>query len=353
MVASPLETSQKQKITTDFFIQDRHHFMRTGKELILATKPFCKEDRARSWRETLTTLFLTLVVLGLTFAPFPIAIRLALSVLCGLFYVRMFVIYHDYQHHAILQESTAAQRLMTLFGIYILAPQTIWKRTHDYHHFHNSKLTISGIGSYPTISKEQYLALDKKDQTLYLVNRHPLTIIFGYFTLFIFWLNIKSYIESPKKHLDSLISILVHFTFATLIIVFLGWTTFFVAWFIPFFIAFALGSYLFYCQHNFPGAKFRENHDWTYDNAAIASTSFMVMPGFMHWFTGMIGYHHVHHLNAKIPFYRLKEAKASLPELDHVATTSWNPIEVYKCFMLKFWDPEKDRMITLRELKKG
>ena len=185
---------------------------------------------------------------------------------------------------------------------------------------------------------------------IYLINRHPLTVIFGYFTLFIYWLNLKSFFQSPSRHLDSLLALSLHGVGAATIWYVLGAETFLIAWFFPFFLAFAMGSYLFYCQHNFPGAKFRENHDWTYDYAALASTSCMIMNPVMQWFTGNIGYHHVHHLNSRIPFYRLVEAMKSMPELRNVPTTSWDVTEMIRCFRLKLWDPEKERMITLHQL---
>src|ERR671912_2735321 len=131
--------------------------MRTGKELILASKDFIHENVRRSWLETIITLIGLVVFFTTTFLDVPLAVRLILCIICSLFYVRMFIIYHDYQHHAILQGSPAATVLMKMFGVFILAPQTIWKRSHDHHHTHNSKLTINGIGSYPTICKDRYL----------------------------------------------------------------------------------------------------------------------------------------------------------------------------------------------------
>lgn len=326
--------------------------MRTGRELIAASKAFTGENRTRSWIEIVMTLVLTAVVFISLFIPqIPLLVKFVLSFVCSLFYVRLFVIYHDYQHNAILQRSPLATVIMHAIGIYLLAPQTIWKRSHDYHHNNNSKLTISGIGSYPTICKDRYLKLSKRDKAVYLLNRHPLTIIFGYFTLFIYWLNLKSFIQSPRKHLDSLFALAFHFAAGFTIWYLLGGSMFVIAWFAPFFIAFGTGSYLFYCQHNFPGAQFRENHDWKYDHAALESTSFMQMNKVMQWFTGNIGFHHVHHLNSRIPFYRLPEAMREMPELHNVRTTNWNPAEVLKCFQLKLWDPEQSKMISLSELK--
>jgi acyl-lipid omega-6 desaturase (Delta-12 desaturase) len=326
--------------------------MRSGKELINASKEFTGDNQTRSWIEVTVTLALTAPVFAVLFIDTaPMLLRILLSFICSLLYVRLFVIYHDYQHNAILQRSALAAQIMKAIGIYLLAPQTIWKRSHDYHHNNNSKLTISGIGSYPTISVDRYLKLSARERSIYLVNRHPLTVIFGYFTLFVYWLNLKSFIQSPGKHLDSLLALAMHFAAGYAIFYYFGSITFFLAWFTPFFLAFGIGSYLFYCQHNFPGAKFRENHDWKYDQAALESTSFMVMNPVMQWFTGNIGYHHVHHLNSRIPFYRLPEVMEKMPELQGVSRTSWNPIEVYHCFRLKLWDPSNRKMVTLQEVR--
>ncbi|CAN5221385.1 fatty acid desaturase [soil metagenome] len=326
--------------------------MRTGKELIAASKQFAIENRVRSWTEVILTLSLTVILLAATmYGHVTLIARCGLSLGCGLLYMRLFVIYHDYQHRAILQRSKPAEWLMTLLGIYLLAPATIWQRSHEHHHNNNSKLTISGIGSYPTVSKERFKSLTKMERRIYLINRHPVTILLGYFTLFTYWLNLKSFVQSPSKHIDSLISLLFHWGSGFAAWYFLGVEGLILVWWFPFFVAFAMGSYLFYSQHNFPGAKFRESQDWSYDNAALNSTSFMQMNPILHWFTADIAYHHVHHLNSRIPFYRLREAMSSMPELNNVTKTSLSPVDMWRCFRLKVWDPEKDKMITLKEMR--
>ncbi|MCX8491235.1 MAG: fatty acid desaturase [Cyclobacteriaceae bacterium] len=325
--------------------------MRTGKELMMASKNFAGEDPLRSWIEILLTIVLaTTTFVFLLLPEIHFIFKFVAAITCGLLYVRLFVIYHDYQHRAILQNSFAAQLLMRAIGIYLLAPETIWKRTHEHHHNNNSKLTISGIGSYPTISKTRFQNLTKKERFIYLVNRHPITILLGYLTLFIYWLNLKSFFQSPGKHLDSLFALLFHSLAGFSVWYFIGINGLLLAWIFPFLLAFGMGSYLFYCQHNFPGATFKENQDWTYENAALSSTSFMIMNPVMQWFTGNIGYHHVHHLNSRIPFYRLVEAFKDMPELSEAKTTSWNPIDVSNCFRLKLWDAEQQKMISLSQL---
>src|ERR1700733_6333058 len=122
--------------------------MLLGKNLILATKPFAKEIRTRSWFYTLSTLALLLSALAGTLIIHVIVLKLACSILAGLLLIRMFIIYHDHQHHNILTHSVTADVIMTIFGMYMLSPTSIWKRSHDHHHNHNSKLFSASIGSY-------------------------------------------------------------------------------------------------------------------------------------------------------------------------------------------------------------
>ncbi len=324
--------------------------MREGKELILATKDFAVENRLKSWFSLISTLVLFVVSLLGTYQPESLLIRIFFSLLTSLLIVRLFVIYHDNQHGAILTNDFFADIIFTLFGLYILAPTGIWKRSHDHHHKHNSKLINSTIGAYPTLSKAQYLKCSRSEQQKYLMARHPLTVFMGYLTVFMLGLNLNSFLNSPKKHIDSIVSIILHFVFTYLIIHFLGWSAYFLSWLIPFVVACGLGSYMFYCQHNFPGAKFNEGLSWTYHGAALESTSFMKMGKLMNWFTGNIGYHHIHHVNVRIPFYRLPEVYAAFPEFQHAISTTWSITDIIACFRLKLWDPEKQRMISLKEL---
>ncbi|MDF2193122.1 fatty acid desaturase [Paraflavitalea sp. CAU 1676] len=324
--------------------------MLCGKELILATKPFAKEIRSKSWLYTITTLGLCILALSATvWAPW-LGLRILSSIVSGLLLVRMFVIYHDHQHHTILHKSVLADMIMSVFGIYMLAPTSIWKRSHDHHHKHNSKLFSASIGSFPIATRQKYLTMGAGERVGYLAIRHPLTIGLGYFTMFLLGMCVSSFLSSPRKHFDALIALILHIGAAVCIFMFLGWEAWLLMFFVPFVIAFALGSYLFYAQHNFPGVTFCSNQDWAYDKAALESSSYMTMNPIMHWFTANIGYHHIHHLNAKIPFYRLPEVMKHFPELQAARTTSLHPRDIIACLKLKVWDQELGRMVSLKEL---
>ena len=121
------------------------------KQLIRATLAFAQEDRAKSWWYTLSTFALIILAYVVIFVADFLWLKLVSSILLGLTLVRFFVIYHDYAHNSILQKSLPAKWLFTFFGLFILAPLSIWRRSHDHHHHHNSKLYTSSIGSYPIV----------------------------------------------------------------------------------------------------------------------------------------------------------------------------------------------------------
>ena len=325
--------------------------MLEGKDLIIATKPFGKENRFLSWYYTLSSLLLLIgLLVSAGKAPW-LSLRICASILAGFVFIRCFVIYHDFEHKAILQKSIPAKVIMYAYGLYSLAPPSIWKRSHDYHHKHNSKLFSASIGSYPIMTKQKFLNSSEKDRRDYLISRHPITILLGYFSMFLIGMCVNSFKVNPRKHFDSLIALILHVAVAVTLVIWCGWLTWFLVWCLPFLITFAIGAYLFYAQHNFPGVKFKDNTQWAYESAALESSSFMKMNRFMRWSTANIGYHHVHHLNSRIPFYRLPEAMQALPELQHPKVTSFKFKDIVACFKLKVWDAEKQEMIGLESLE--
>jgi omega-6 fatty acid desaturase (delta-12 desaturase) len=326
--------------------------MRTGKELILATKPFAADYTAKSWWHVLSTGLLLVAALVGTVWNFNLAAKIVCSIFSGLLILRFFVIYHDQQHEAILPHSKLAEGLMRIFGILALSPSSVWRSSHNHHHNHNSKLRGSHIGSFPIMTKAQYLKSSKSKRFEYLFMRHPLTILFGYVFVFFHGMCLYPSFNDPREHYDCIIATVVHVLISIAITYFLGWQALILLQIIPHFIASAIGTYLFYAQHNFPTVSFNDNAGWTYDKAALDSSSFMKTGPIMAWFTANIGYHHIHHLNARVPFYRLPEIMREIPELRKPKTTSLNPLEIIRCLRLKVWDVEAQRMVSLREAKK-
>ncbi len=324
--------------------------MTKDKELILATNRYATEDRNKSWTLTISTIGLFLAAYAGALVNISIFLQIICAILAGLLTVRLFTIYHDYLHKSILQHSIIAQVIFTIFGLFVLAPISIWKRSHDFHHTHNSKLYSSSIGSFPIVTRKEYLNAKKLDRNLYLFARHPLTILFGYIFVFIWGMILRSLINNPKKHMDSLVALIFHVMLGVVIFLTLGLQSLLIGFILPIMIAHALGSYLFYAQHNFPSAKFRSKEEWEYVHAALYSSSYMKMNKLMHWFTGNIGYHHIHHINPRIPFYNLPKAFEEMPVFQNPGTTTFTPKGIMDCLRLKVWDPQQGRMLSKREI---
>jgi omega-6 fatty acid desaturase (delta-12 desaturase) len=208
----------------------------------------------------------------------------------------------------------------------------------------------SQIGSYPIMTKEQFIKTPPGKRRGYLFIRHPLTILCGYLFMFLFGMCINPFISYPSRHIDCLIALIVHVAIAGMLLWFGGWMALVFVQLIPHFIASAIGSYLFYAQHNFPTVSFNDNAGWTYEKAALESSSYMRTNPIMAWFTANIGYHHIHHLNSRIPFYRLPEVFRALPELRCPKTTSLHPMDIIRCLRLKVWDVQAQRMVGVQNL---
>ena len=324
--------------------------MKSGHALILETQAYAKDSSRKSWWCILSTGFLLASALAGTLLPLPLATKIICSGLAGLLGLRLFVIYHDQQHRAILPRSKAAEFLMRLFGLWALSPSSTWRSSHNHHHKHNSRLRGSHIGSFPIMTKEQYLNSSRVNQRYYQFTRHPLTILFGYVFVFHFGMVIYPFFHSPRKHYDCLLSFMLHVVTGLALVFFFGWQSMLLALVLPHFIGSALGSYLFYAQHNFPGVSFSDNAGWTYGKAALESSSFLKCGPLMAWFTANIGYHHVHHLNARVPFYRLPEVLKNISELQNPKTTSLHPVDIVRCLRLKVWDVKSQSMVGLRDL---
>lgn len=322
--------------------------MRTNKDLLLVSKEYASEDRWQSWWHLCSTLgvfggLVTFVCLDL-----PWFVRLPGSIALGLLIVRLFVLNHDYQHGTIFRGSPLAGAIMYACGLLALSPPGIWNRSHDHHHKNNSKVHGANIGSYPLMTREGYADASFWVRFRYAASRHPLTIALGYVTVFLYGMCLRPLLADPRRHYDSGLAIFVHLCLVTWLVI-VAWEVLLLAVIIPMVTAGAMGAYLFYAQHNFPGVKFREREDWNHVFAALNSSSYIRMNPLMHWFTGNIGYHHVHHLNAKIPFYRLPKAMSGLVELQSPNTTSLHPLDVVRCLRLKLWDAERDCLVSFRK----
>lgn len=318
--------------------------MLEGRALVRATLPFAREHPIRSWWHLISTTLLFAACLAGGAMPFPWWARLACGIVGGLVLCRLFIIYHDQQHGTILRGSRIADWLMTAFGVLSLNPPSTWNASHNHHHKHNGKIRSASIGSFPVMTVATYARATRKERMLYAASRSSVTIFFAWITVFLVAMTLNSMIRKPREHMDCVIAVVIHIALWVLLIMFAPWALLF-SFIVPCIIGSALGAYLFYIQHNFPAVDLGDQSEWDYVFAAMRSSSFLDTTPLMHWFTGNIGYHHIHHLNARIPFYRLPEVMQALPELQTPGRTTLSPKSMLACLRLKLWDPDQRAMV--------
>ncbi len=322
---------------------------RSDDEVLSASRAFLPEDRARSLWNIGITAVLLVAAEALAFSHAPLGLRGGASVLAGLTVVRAFVLFHDVMHGAILRRSKVGRAAFSGFGLLILSPSRVWRDTHNYHHAHTAKIIGSNVGSFATVTTAMWSRMSARERLAYRALRHPLTILFGYFTIFAYGMCLAPLLRAPRKNWTCAVALAIQVALAVLVVATRGWPTYVLGVFAPLALAMALGGYLFYAQHNFPDAYIQPRDGWKYVRAALESSSYLESGPVLRFFTGNIGYHHVHHLNPAIPFYRLPEAMASIPALGAPRRTSLAPADVIACLRLKLWDPVRGRLVGYPE----
>jgi len=327
--------------------------LRIGRNLINATVPFVEESVQHSWwlvGSTFAMLIAALIGAGL--APWW-PLQLLFSLLAALLMVRAFITYHDYMHRAILVRSRVAWILFRVYSALSLTPPRSWKKSHNYHHGHVGQVSASSIGAFPIMTTEMWQAASRSERTRYRITRHPITVALGYVTIFFFSITLLPLLKDPLRHWDSLLALLGHAALIAVLWIFGGFETAFFVVLLPMTIASALGSYLFFAQHSFKRMHILSEEAWTYYRAAMESSSYMHLNKVLQWFTGNIGFHHIHHLNVRIPFYRLPEVMAAIPELQSPVTTTLSPRDIRDCFECCLWDEDRQRVVTYREASRA
>lgn len=322
---------------------------RTGRDVLKATLPFTVESVATSWWVVISTFVLLLgSLIGAALAPvWPL--RLLFSILSALFMMRAFITFHDYMHGAILSRSRLAWVLFRLYSALALTPPRSWKNSHNYHHGHVGQICVASVGAFPIMTRKMWQEASLATRFYYRLERHPLTVLGGYITVFLVSICLLPLFKNPARHWDSLLALLGHAALITVLWVFGGFDVAFFVILLPMTIASALGSYLFFAQHSFENMHVMSADEWTYYRAALESSSFMRLNKVMQWITGNIGFHHIHHVNVRIPFYRLPAAMQAIPELQSPVTTSLKPRDILGCFRCCLWDEDLQRMITYRQ----
>jgi omega-6 fatty acid desaturase (delta-12 desaturase) len=303
----------------------------------------------------LTQLLTTAVPFILLLAAMLIAVQnghfwaLLLVPVCGGLLVRLFMFQHDCGHGSFFPARWANNLLGGLIGVLTLTPYTAWRGEHAVHHASMGNLDRRGVGDVTTLTLPEFLALSKIRQLGYRLYRHPL-VLFGLGPFYLFFIANRIPPGAPRRNWRAWLSVLG--TNAALLaglgglwLVFGLWPVLLVWLPVALFGAIA-GVWLFYIQHQFPETYWEQQSDWDFQAAAMKGASFYDLPRPLHWVTGNIGYHHIHHLSSKIPNYRLRQCHLENPALRDAPRLTLR--QSFACARLVLWDFDKRRLVSFR-----
>src|SRR5437588_3186551 len=277
-------------------------------------------------------------------------LALPLAILAGGFMVRIFILFHDCGHHSFFKSSAANDIVGHLTGILCFTPYFQWRWEHSIHHGTSGDLDRRGAGDVWTLTVQEYLDASRWKRFAYRLARNPL-ILFVLAPLFLFL--IKQRFPSKKAHRRERAS--VYWTNLAILAMgaglscLFGFKTYLLLQLAVMLAAGVAGVWLFYVQHQFEGVYWERREEWDYCTAALKGSSFYKLPKVLQWFSGNIGFHHIHHLSSRIPNYNLERCHNSHPLFQSV-----KPVTLFsslKSFTFRLWDEQKQKLVGYRHLR--
>jgi acyl-lipid omega-6 desaturase (Delta-12 desaturase) len=266
------------------------------------------------------------------------------------FQVRTFIVFHDCSHGSFLPSKRANAWLGALLGLVVLAPYRRWSHDHAIHHATSGDLDRRGVGDIPTLTLTEYAARSRRGQIAYRLFRHPL-VMFGIGPIMAMMIGPRITSRSQRPRLRN--SVLLTDGALALVIGglcwLIGWKDFLLIWGPPSLLAGSIGIWLFYVQHQFEDTYWTQAADWSYIDAALYGSSYLKLPKVLQFFSGNIGLHHVHHLNAKIPNYNLQRAHDENSMFHQVPVLTLS--DGMRAVRLKLWDESHGTLITFAEAR--
>ncbi|SPJ26365.1 fatty acid desaturase [Palleronia abyssalis] len=307
----------------------------------------------RSLIEIAVTLgpFLLLWALGwwaLSVSPW---LAVGIAILNGAFLVRIFVIQHDCGHGALFRKKTVGDWVGRALGVLTVTPYDVWHRIHAAHHGAAGNLDRRGMGEVFTMTTAEYRAQSPLGRLRYRLYRNPI-VLFGLGPAWVFLFENRlplGLMGAGARYWVSAMGTNVAVAGALGLIIAFGGLEPVLLLFLPTTLfAATVGVWLFYVQHQFEDTVYEREPDWDLHEVALHGSSHYDLPAPLHWLTANIGLHHIHHLNSRIPFYRLPSVLRDHPDLDG-AEQRLTLVESLRCVRLKLWDEDRRRLVTLND----
>jgi len=311
-------------------------------------------DPVRSWLQLSLNLVLYGIAWYLMYLSLSVSywLTIALSIPAAGILVRLFIIYHDCVHGAYFKSGALRDFFGNLIGVLTFTPFYSWSRNHQIHHDTAGNLDKRGIGDVWTLTVEEYKNSSPWQKIVYRFYRNPVTM-FGIGPLYVFLIGNRF----TKKEMDSKGRLGVYITNAGLFIFILsmsmliGLKAFILIQLPVIYISGIAGFWLFYVQHQFDPSYWSRTETWSYQRVALEGSSYYKLPRILHYFTGNIGYHHIHHLSPLIPNYKLSQCHRENSLFNNIKPLKFWP--AFRAMTFRLWNEKTREMISFRKLKFG
>jgi acyl-lipid omega-6 desaturase (Delta-12 desaturase) len=277
-------------------------------------------------------------------------LALGLGVPAAAFLVRSFIVFHDCSHGSFLASRRANLWLGRAIGLLLYSPFHRWRHDHAVHHATAGDLDRRGVGDLRTLTVAEYDALPPKARLGYRLQRNPL-IMFGLGPIVAMIIGPRLVAKGarPRMRRSVIATDGALLALVGLLVWLIGWRDYLLVLGLPALLAGSTGIWLFYVQHQFEDAYWTDGGSWSFTDAALRGSSFLDLPPLLRFCTGNIGYHHVHHLNASIPNYKLRRAHDLTPALHEVPTLTL--ADGIRATRLKLYDPLRGRLVGFRDAR--
>jgi omega-6 fatty acid desaturase (delta-12 desaturase) len=277
-------------------------------------------------------------------------LTLGLAVIAAGFLVRVFIIFHDCGHGSFFRSKRANKIIGTFLGSLVFTPYDRWHLDHAIHHKTVGNLDKRGQGDVMTLTVEEYEKLSKGKKLYYRIYRNPITIFaIAPFILFVIWFRFtRKGMGKPERN-SVYISNLIILAFCSAGILLMGWKAFLMIQLPVIYIATVTGVWLFYVQHQFEDVIWTREEDWDYRKMALEGSSYLKFPRVLQWFSGNIGFHHIHHLSPKIPNYKLEKCHKENSMFDSIKPVKF--LSSMRTIKLRLWDEKAGQLISFRQLR--
>ena len=347
LLYEPFQTELMSTTTdsaTDSAIETRH-------QLLGATRPYQEPSMRRSLLELLTSLapYFALLVTMWLLADISPWLALVLAPPAAGFFVRSFILFHDATHGSLFSSRRLNDAVGAVIGAITLTPFRAWRSSHARHHATAGDLDRRGRGDFPTMTVEEYRSSSRWNRIVYRFFRHPLVFLLLGTANFLIMSRLWTRQTGPRERRSIILTNIAVVGLTAGGILLLGLPKYLLIQLSVYAIASAGGVWLFYVQHQYEGVYWARSSKWDFVAAAIDGSSYYKLPRLLQFFSGNIGFHHIHHLNPRVPNYYLERCHGQHPDFAKVKVLAlW---ESLKSLPLRLFDEESGRMVGFRHLR--